>query len=75
MGDSRPHLAAVPIYLADIFFRLAPREHDLMPAALAAQLEIHPHPQDQPPLAATGMGLLHFQDVIDMDIPSCPVLF
>ena len=69
MGDSRPHLAAVPIYLADIFFRLAPVEHELMPAALAAKPEVSSAALDKHFVAAAaGVHLLHDKYITDSDV-------
>ena len=62
------HRRSVPKHLPDTLLRLAPGEHDLPAASLAAELEVHTHPEDEPLLAATGVGLFHLQHVVHMDI-------
>ncbi len=37
---------------------------------LAAELEVHAHPEDQPLLASAGVGLFHFQHVVHVDVHS-----
>ena len=52
--------------LADAFFRLAARDHQLMPAARAAQAEIHAAAQHQPLLRAAGVLFFHDEDIVDL---------
>ena len=40
------HRRSVPKHLPDTLLRLAPGEHDLPAASLAAELEVHTHPED-----------------------------
>ena len=54
--------------LADTLFRLASRQQDLPPAAKAAQAEIHAGAQYLPPLLPAGMGLLHFQHIVQANV-------
>lgn len=52
--------------LADVFFRLAARQHQLMPATGAAQAEVHTAAQYEPLLCAAGVLLLHDEDIADL---------
>ena len=52
--------------LADVFFRLATRQHQLMPATGAAQAEVHTAAQYEPLLCAAGVLLLHDEDIADL---------
>ena len=52
----------------DIFFRLEPGGHDLMPAAHAPQTKVCPGAQNQPAFFPAGMGLFHDQNVVDFDV-------
>ena len=57
-----------PLDFFDVVLGLAPREHHLVPAALAAQTEVRPGAQDAPAGAAAGMWLLHDQNVVQPDV-------
>ena len=54
------HRRSVPEHLPDTLLRLAPGEHDLPAASLAAELEVHTHPEDEPLLAAAGVAFFIF---------------
>ena len=52
----------------DVLLRLVTGRHDLMATAKAPQPEIRAGAQDLPLLLAAGMGLLHHENIIQLNI-------
>jgi len=54
--------------LSNTFFSLASRQHQLMSAAAAAELDVHAHSQDLPSNRAARMRLFQFYRIVQMQV-------
>ena len=54
--------------LPDVLFSLAAREHDLVPAAEAAEAEVHPGAHHFPALVPAGVRLFHDENILNANI-------
>ena len=62
------YLFFFPEDLTDIFLRLEPGGHQFVTAAQALEPEIRTGAQHLPTLLPTGMGLLHNQNIVQLNI-------
>ena len=62
------HWRPIAHNLPDTFFRLAARDHQLMPTPGAAQPEIHAAAQHKPLFAAAGVLFFHHKGIAYLNI-------
>ena len=58
----------LPFHLLDILFEFAAGTHDLMTAAVAAELKICTDAQNRPLAVAAGVGFFHGQHIANLNI-------
>ena len=62
-------MGSLPFYdFLDALFRLGAREHHLVAAAPAFELDVHAHARHEPELFAAGMRLLHFDNIVQPQV-------
>lgn len=64
-----------PNYASDVLFRFMPRGHHFMATTQAFESEVRAGAQNFPPLFAAGVGLLHDQNIMQLNVHILPLLF